>query len=110
MIRRIRKGRSPFAPDHEHLHHILLRAGFTVRQTVSLIIGLSLMIGLIGLGAHYSGVTEYVMFYGFMVLSILYLIGIFVLSRVKTGSVAVAQESTDSVSCAPNERCSEEIA
>ena len=32
MIRRISKGKSPFLPDRDHLHHIFLRAGwrFTV--------------------------------------------------------------------------------
>lgn len=32
IFRRIRRGRSPLAPDRTHLHHILLRAGFSVRQ------------------------------------------------------------------------------
>lgn len=32
MIRRIRKGNSPFKPDRKHLHHIFLRAGLTSRN------------------------------------------------------------------------------
>ncbi len=36
MLRRIVKGRSPFSPDREHLHHIFLLAGYSVNQTVAL--------------------------------------------------------------------------
>ena len=32
IFRRIRRGRSPLAPDRTHLHHILQRAGFSVSQ------------------------------------------------------------------------------
>ena len=34
---RLREGRSPFYPDRRHLHHRLLRAGFSHRRTVLLI-------------------------------------------------------------------------
>jgi UDP-N-acetylmuramyl pentapeptide phosphotransferase/UDP-N-acetylglucosamine-1-phosphate transferase len=34
---RVRQGRSPFYPDRRHLHHRLLRAGFSHRRTVLLI-------------------------------------------------------------------------
>merc|ERR1711991_1145077 len=34
---RLRSGRSPFYPDRRHLHHRLLRAGFSHRRTVLLI-------------------------------------------------------------------------
>ena len=37
MMGRLRSGRSPFHPDRRHLHHRLLRAGFSHRHTVFLI-------------------------------------------------------------------------
>ena len=37
IMGRIREGRSPFYPDRRHLHHRLLRAGFSHRRTVLLI-------------------------------------------------------------------------
>jgi UDP-GlcNAc:undecaprenyl-phosphate GlcNAc-1-phosphate transferase len=40
MIRRIRRGRSPFEADCEHLHHILLMRGVHVNLTVLSIVGL----------------------------------------------------------------------
>lgn len=48
---RLLKGRSPFQPDQEHLHHKLLRVGFSHHQVV-LIIYL-LQIGLVVLAYHY---------------------------------------------------------
>lgn len=34
MLRRIQDGKSPFSPDHNHVHHLLLRAGFSPLQTL----------------------------------------------------------------------------
>lgn len=43
MWRRLSEQRSPFQPDQRHVHHILLRAGLTVRQAW---LGLTLMAGI----------------------------------------------------------------
>ncbi len=32
MYRRLRKGMSPFSPDRQHIHHLIMRAGFTSRR------------------------------------------------------------------------------
>jgi len=34
MYRRIKRGRSPMAADRTHIHHILMRAGFSAKQTL----------------------------------------------------------------------------
>lgn len=34
MLRRLRKHRSPFSADRTHIHHVLLRAGLSVKNTV----------------------------------------------------------------------------
>ena len=39
VFRRTRKGRSPFAPDKQHLHHRLLEMGHSQRRTVLLMYG-----------------------------------------------------------------------
>ena len=39
LIRRPLQGKSPFSPGRDHLHHRLLRAGFTQQQTVFVIHG-----------------------------------------------------------------------
>jgi UDP-GlcNAc:undecaprenyl-phosphate/decaprenyl-phosphate GlcNAc-1-phosphate transferase len=48
VIRRLLRGESPMKPDHEHLHHLLLRAGFGVR-------GAFLVLVLLGLGLAATG-------------------------------------------------------
>jgi UDP-GlcNAc:undecaprenyl-phosphate GlcNAc-1-phosphate transferase len=37
VIRRIRRGQSPFAPDKQHLHHRLLELGHSHRRAVLLL-------------------------------------------------------------------------
>jgi len=46
IIRRWRMGRSPFAADRNHMHHLLLDAGFSPGAVVAIIAGSSLMLGL----------------------------------------------------------------
>ena len=48
IIRRIRRRRSPFTPDREHIHHVFQLAGFTVNETV-VIMAAAAMIG-VGIG------------------------------------------------------------
>jgi len=59
MIRRIMKGQSPFQADRNHLHHILLRAGFSHRK--ALLIMLILAAGLTGIGytAYINGASDW---------------------------------------------------
>jgi UDP-GlcNAc:undecaprenyl-phosphate GlcNAc-1-phosphate transferase len=45
MFRRWRQGRSPFAADRHHMHHMLLDAGFRASQVVAVLGGLSLLLG-----------------------------------------------------------------
>lgn len=72
MIRRITKGHSPFAPDREHLHHILLLAGYTPSQAVWIMLTLAAGLAAIGLGAFYMGIPDSVLFFGFLTLFGLY--------------------------------------
>ncbi|WP_462177893.1 UDP-N-acetylglucosamine--undecaprenyl-phosphate N-acetylglucosaminephosphotransferase [Pseudoalteromonas gelatinilytica] len=70
MIRRIRKGDSPFKPDREHLHHIFMRAGATPRQTLLLISGLSLLMTCLGI--YLEQVSETVSLLVFLVVFFVY--------------------------------------
>ena len=49
MSRRIMKGDSPFKPDRNHLHHILMRAGFSSFGALIFLISVSSMLLIIGL-------------------------------------------------------------
>lgn len=72
MLRRIVRGRSPFAADREHLHHILIHAGFSVCKTVSMMLLMAVTLGTIGLLGEIYGVPEGVMFWSFIALFSLY--------------------------------------
>lgn len=37
MYRRVRKGINPFEPDQQHIHHLIIRAGFSSRQAFIII-------------------------------------------------------------------------
>lgn len=68
MLRRIWLRQSPFVPDHNHLHHILLHAGFRIEDTVFVIGTLHLILGSFGLVGLYLGIPESIMFFSFLVI------------------------------------------
>ena len=72
MFRRVVAGQSPFSADRKHLHHLLLTAGFTVGQTVLTIWILAVLLALIGLMGHAYGISDGVMFFGFLSMFALY--------------------------------------
>ena len=74
LVRRPLRGKSPFDPGHDHLHHRLLNAGFTPKQTVFMMNGAAVTFASIGLGAHLAGAPEGAMFVIFMALFAAYLI------------------------------------
>jgi len=65
--RRISKGQSPLHPDSEHLHHILFRAGFSVRQVAIIMTALAFLVASTGVLAHRAGVPDGVLFFGLIV-------------------------------------------
>ncbi|WP_340700065.1 UDP-N-acetylglucosamine--undecaprenyl-phosphate N-acetylglucosaminephosphotransferase [Vibrio harveyi] len=65
MIRRIRRGDSPFKPDREHLHHIFQRLGLGPKQTlvaICFIANLYAGFGIYGEATNISEVTMFVLF------------------------------------------------
>ncbi|QBL09727.1 undecaprenyl-phosphate alpha-N-acetylglucosaminyl 1-phosphate transferase [Rheinheimera sp. D18] len=61
MVRRIRKGQSPFQADREHLHHISLRLGLSSRESLALITALASIFACIGIIGEYLLVPDIVM-------------------------------------------------
>lgn len=62
FFRRIAKGRSPFRPGREHFHHLLYRAGFSVRQVLGILTVLAAAYALFGLVGRFLEIPDYVMF------------------------------------------------
>ncbi|MEZ9998869.1 UDP-N-acetylglucosamine--undecaprenyl-phosphate N-acetylglucosaminephosphotransferase [Vibrio lentus] len=74
MIRRVRRGDSPFNPDREHLHHIFQRMGLSSTQTLIVICSIATFYAVIGISAEMLNIPEYVMFYTFIFCFAIYLI------------------------------------
>jgi UDP-GlcNAc:undecaprenyl-phosphate GlcNAc-1-phosphate transferase len=69
MLRRLTKGRSPFNPDREHLHHLFTVAGYSVNETLSILVAFSVGLCFVGLTASvFLGVPEPVLFLSFIFL------------------------------------------
>ena len=75
-LRRIMKGKSPFVADSEHIHHKLLKAGFSQKKTVAILTSVAI-VG--GAGATYfSGILNHYFIY--IAVLILIMIGLSVIS------------------------------
>ena len=72
MVRRIRKGVSPFRPDREHLHHICLRAGLSSHQALVVICGTAALLAVVGIALEYGSVPEWVSLLLFSLVFVLY--------------------------------------
>ena len=72
VMRRYRKGKSPFKPDRDHLHHILQRAGLTSRQALIAITVFSVFMSLLGVLGEYFKIPESIELIVFVIIFILY--------------------------------------
>ena len=66
MIKRLMKGKSPFYADKTHLHHILLKYGFTKRQTAAIIIAMSAAFSLLAIVGTLLDISAYNLFLIFL--------------------------------------------
>jgi UDP-GlcNAc:undecaprenyl-phosphate/decaprenyl-phosphate GlcNAc-1-phosphate transferase len=58
MWRRVSDGRSPFKADHTHLHHLFLRAGFSVPVTLAILVGTQTACMIAGVVMSHVGVPS----------------------------------------------------
>ena len=72
MVRRIRTGHSPFAADRQHLHHLLLHYGLPDGQVTVILLIFAILTGAAGTIAHGLEVPDYVQFYVFLAVFLLY--------------------------------------
>jgi len=79
IFRRIKKGKSPFKPDREHLHHILIRLGLSCRQALLAICIIALIFASIGIASELLNVPAYIMFWSFVLINLGYF---FVMARI----------------------------
>ena len=72
LVRRTLRGRNPFRSDREHLHHLLLARGFGHGAVSAIVIGVSALMALTGIAAAQARVPEFVMFYLYGALWLVY--------------------------------------
>lgn len=65
MVRRIRAGESPFEADRHHIHHYLLARGLSSRQTLAVLVTISMAFGAVGYACWHLRVPESILFYPF---------------------------------------------
>lgn len=73
MIRRVSHGKSPFTPDRSHLHHFFILYGFSDRQTLGVILIMSITMASIGISMEINDFPERYMFILFVFISFIYL-------------------------------------
>lgn len=66
MLLRLHQRKSPFHADQQHMHHVLLKAGYSVNQVVLIMAGFSFLSGAVGIAAESHGVPEVAMFVAFL--------------------------------------------
>ncbi|MBW8190765.1 undecaprenyl-phosphate alpha-N-acetylglucosaminyl 1-phosphate transferase [Neiella marina] len=65
--RRLYKKNPIFNADKEHLHHVLLRAGFSRAQILLMVMAVSLLFAVIGILGELAGLPEPLMFAAFLI-------------------------------------------
>ncbi len=71
-VRRLMRRRDPAAPDRAHIHHLLLRRGYTATQTLLILLAANALLGVIGTIGWSVGLPDYALFGAFVVVGVLY--------------------------------------
>jgi UDP-GlcNAc:undecaprenyl-phosphate/decaprenyl-phosphate GlcNAc-1-phosphate transferase len=72
IVRRLVRGQSPFRPDSEHLHHVLMTNGLSAPATLVVMLALAAGLAGVGLAGHVAGVPDGLMFAGWLASGLLY--------------------------------------
>lgn len=73
ILRRVGSGKSPFKPDLNHSHHLIMRLGFGEKNTLLVLLLFSCFMSTVGILGEIKIVAEWIMFTGFIFLFLLYL-------------------------------------
>ncbi len=77
MLKRIRLGKSPFKADRNHLHHILDEAGYSVNQSLLIMLGFHSLLAGIGIVSEILAIPQAIMFFGFLGIFLAYYLVVF---------------------------------
>ena len=76
ILTRWKSGSGPMTYGRDHLHHILLKMGYSVRQVVLVMVGLQTAFVVIAIISALYYIPDYLMFYGFIFTLIAYCLGV----------------------------------
>lgn len=82
MMRRLARGGNPFKADREHLHHVLLRSGFTQNQTLAVIVAIATLFATAGIICERNNISESIMLSVFLLIFSGYVTVIISMARV----------------------------
>lgn len=71
-IRRISHGHSPFKADRQHLHHILLKMGYSPSKSLFIILCVAVTCSIFGVTGEFFAVPEVAMFLAFILFFVIY--------------------------------------
>lgn len=71
-VRRLARRRSPMAPDRDHIHHILIRRGYSQRATLVMLAAANTLLAAIGTALWRLGVPDWWIFWLFLLVCAAY--------------------------------------
>ncbi|WP_113906555.1 UDP-N-acetylglucosamine--undecaprenyl-phosphate N-acetylglucosaminephosphotransferase [Aliidiomarina celeris] len=74
MVRRIVKKQNPFKPDRNHLHHIFMRAGFSSREALLIIVGSAAWWMFVGIWLEAQQIAEPIVLAAYFAVFAIYLL------------------------------------
>jgi len=74
IFRRLAANKSPFKPDLFHTHHLLLHLGIKQNNVLLIVLLFSLIMAVLGVLGELNKVAEWIMFYGFLTVFVIYVI------------------------------------
>ena len=92
-IRRIMKGKSPFVADAEHIHHKLLKAGFSQKKTVAILTFLAISAG--ALATYFTGALKNYFIYIAILLIIMFILSFISVKTEPQASEPEKQENNE---------------
>lgn len=93
-VRRLARRRSPMAPDRDHIHHILMRRGYSPRSTLALLVGANAGLACVGTILWLLGVPDWWIFWSFLGVCAVYFALFFMPFRLYRLRARAVEEST----------------
>lgn len=71
-VRRLARRRSPMSPDRDHIHHILMRRGYSPRAVLAMLVAANALMAGIGTALWRLGVPDWWIFWSFLAVCAIY--------------------------------------